>query len=101
MHVKNDVGEYGAYDVITQLRMMRDRYGDIVKLDHLLNRRACVLLFSSELCEKMYRVQGVWPMRIGMESLHYYRENRKHIYGKQYGLATRSVQQSTKKIKLI
>lgn len=94
MHIKkkkNDAGEYGAYDVTTQLRILRDRYGDIVKLDGVMNRRACILLFSSELCEKMYRVEGIWPMRIGMECLHHYRKNREHIYDKQYGLATRSV----------
>ncbi|GAB1867131.1 Probable cytochrome P450 49a1 [Camponotus japonicus] len=82
------IGQYGAYDVITQLRMLRDRYGDIVKLDSLMNRRSCILLFSPELCEKMYRMEGKWPMRIGMESLHYYRKNREDVYGKQYGLAT-------------
>ncbi|KMQ98129.1 cytochrome p450 12a2 [Lasius niger] len=70
------------------LRMLHNRYGDIVKLDSVMNHRACIFLFSSELCEKMYRVEGVWPMRIGMESLHYYRINREQIYDKQYGLAT-------------
>ncbi|EFN64099.1 Probable cytochrome P450 49a1 [Camponotus floridanus] len=82
------IGQYGAHNMITQLRMLRDHYGDIVKLDNLMNRRSCILLFSPELCKNMYQVQGTWPMRIGMESLHYYRTNREDFYGKQYGLTT-------------
>ncbi|XP_070157451.1 probable cytochrome P450 12b2, mitochondrial [Polyergus mexicanus] len=82
------IGEYGRYDITTQFRMMRDQYGDIVKLDGILGHQTTVLLFSPELCEKMYRIEGVWPIRIGMESMHHYRENRKNIYNGQYGLGT-------------
>lgn len=71
--------------------MLRDKYGDVVKLEGILGRRPCVFLFSPELCEKMYRVQGVWPMRIAMETLHHYRMKRENIYEQQYGLATRLV----------
>lgn len=70
--------------------MLRDQYGDIVKLDGI-GRRTTILLFSPELCEKMYRVEGMWPIRISMESMHHYRENRKNIYDGQYGLGTRLV----------
>lgn len=72
--------------------MLRDQYGNIVKLDKIGPRRPVICLFSPELCEKMYRVEGTWPMRIAMETLHYYRQSRKHIYNGQYGLATRSVE---------
>ncbi|XP_029158487.1 probable cytochrome P450 12b2, mitochondrial [Nylanderia fulva] len=83
------IGEYGAHNnMTTQFRMLRDQYGDIVKLDGIIGRRTSILLFSPELCEKMYRVEGMWPMRISMESMHYYRENRKNIYDGQYGLGT-------------
>ncbi|KAL6431239.1 hypothetical protein ACFW04_007137 [Cataglyphis niger] len=82
------IGEYGAYNMATQFRMLRDQYGDIVKLDGILGRRTTILLFSPELCEKMYRVEGKWPIRISMDSLHYYRENRKNIYNDQLGLGT-------------
>lgn len=71
--------------------MMRDQYGDIVKLDGVPGHQTTILLFSPELCEKMYRIEGMWPMRISMESMHYYRENRKNIYNGQYGLGTRLV----------
>lgn len=89
--VNEYAGEYGKADTITQMRMLHDQYGDIVKLDGVGVRRPTIFLFSPELCEKMYRMEGVWPSRIAMETLHYYRTKRKHIYNEQYGLATRSV----------
>ncbi|XP_077280264.1 putative cytochrome P450 12b2, mitochondrial isoform X1 [Temnothorax americanus] len=82
------IGEYGGQDTITQMQMLRDQYGEIVKLDKIGGRRSAIFLFSPELCEKMYRVEGAWPTRIAMETLHYYRTNRTHIYNGQYGLAT-------------
>lgn len=88
----NDAGEYGREDTKTQFRMLHDQYGDIVKLDKLGPRRTMIFLFSPELCEKMYRVEGAWPIRIAMETLHHYRQSREHIYNGQYGLATRSVE---------
>lgn len=87
----NDAGEYGKADTVTQMRMLHDQYGDIVKLDSIGARRTTIFLFSPELCEKMYRMEGVWPTRIAMETLHYYRTKRERIYNGQYGLATRSV----------
>ncbi|XP_011686055.1 PREDICTED: cytochrome P450 CYP12A2-like [Wasmannia auropunctata] len=82
------IGKYAREDVSTQLRMLRDEYGDIVKLDKIGFRRPTILLFSPELCKKMYRVEGKWPVRITMETLHYYRKNREHIYNGQYGITT-------------
>ncbi|GAB1869272.1 Probable cytochrome P450 12a5, mitochondrial [Camponotus japonicus] len=81
------IGEYANADVMTLLRMLHEQYGNIVKLDGLMNRRSCVFLFCPQLCEEMYHLTSTSPMRIALESLHYYRKNRKHIYDGQYGLA--------------
>ncbi|KAL6433664.1 hypothetical protein ACFW04_005741 [Cataglyphis niger] len=81
------IGEYGNTDVMTQFRILHEQYGNIVKLDDLMNRRSCILLFCPQLCQEMYQLVGISPMRISLESLSYYRENRKHIYDGQYGLA--------------
>lgn len=70
--------------------MLRDKYGDIVRMDGLPNKRKTVFIFSSTLIEKVYRTEGPWPQRIAMESLHYYRKNRDWIYKGKYGLTTRS-----------
>lgn len=82
-------GKYGNVDLITQMRMLHEEYGDMVKLDGIVNRPPCIFLFSADMCEKMYRVQGTWPMRVAMECLHHYRESRQHIYNGVYGIATR------------
>lgn len=87
------VGKSDNSDVITELRGLRKQYGNVVKLDGLMNRRSCVFLFCPQLCETMYKFAGSQPVRISLESLHYYRKNRKHIYDGQYGLSVRSVQQ--------
>ncbi|XP_036138727.1 cytochrome P450 CYP12A2 isoform X2 [Monomorium pharaonis] len=72
-------------NVLTLMRMLRDKYGNIVKLDGFA-QRPCIFLFCPELCKSMYQLQGKWPIRISMESLLYYRKSRKDIYGGQYGL---------------
>ncbi|XP_072743441.1 probable cytochrome P450 12a5, mitochondrial [Anoplolepis gracilipes] len=81
------LGEYGNADVMTEMRMLHKQYGDIVKLNDLTNHRSLIFLFSPQLCEQMYRLAGNSPIRISLESLYYYRKNRKHIYDGQYGLA--------------
>lgn len=78
---------------MTQLSMLHKQYGNIVKLDGLMNRRSQVFLFCPQLCEEMYQWTRTSPIRINLESLYYYRKNRENIYDGQYGLAVRSVQQ--------
>ncbi|XP_035720111.1 probable cytochrome P450 12b2, mitochondrial isoform X1 [Vespa mandarinia] len=82
------IGEFGNKAFVTQLKMLRDQYGDIVKIDGLPNKRKTIFIFSSTLIEKVYRTEGPWPQRIAMESLHYYRINREWIYKGKYGLTT-------------
>jgi len=73
------------------MRMLRDKYGNIVKIDGPVKQPPQIFLFCPELCQIMYQLQGDWPMRISLEPVHYYRKRREDIYGKQYGLAHRSV----------
>lgn len=87
----NDAGEYHNVNVLTLMRMLHDKYGNIVKFDRPTKERPHIFLFCPELCKNMYQLQGKWPMRVAMEPLHYYRKNREHIYNGQYGLTTRSV----------
>jgi len=86
-----NAGEYHKMNVVTLMRTLRDKYGNIVKLDGSVIEPPCIFLFCPELCKTMYQSQGNWPMRISMEPLHYYRKCREDIYGGQYGLVTRSV----------
>ncbi|XP_039309610.1 probable cytochrome P450 301a1, mitochondrial isoform X2 [Solenopsis invicta] len=82
------IGEYYNVNVLTLMRMLRNKYGNIVKLDGLTQVQPQIFLFCPELYKDMYQCQGKMPMRIAMEPLHRYRINRENIYGKQYGLVT-------------
>ncbi|EFN89967.1 Probable cytochrome P450 12a5, mitochondrial [Harpegnathos saltator] len=82
------IGEYANVDLVTQLRMFREKYGNVVKLEGLPGRRRTVFLFEPEQNQMMHRFEGTWPMRIAMESLHHYRMSRPDFYGDQVGLAT-------------
>lgn len=82
------IGEYHNVNVLTLMRMLRDKYGNIVKLDSLTKERPRIFLFCPELCKNMYQLQGKWPMRIAMEPLYYYRKSREDIYNGQYGLVS-------------
>lgn len=86
----NYTGEYHNVNALTFMRMLHDKYGNIVKFDGL-KEQPSIFLFCPELCKSMYRLQGKIPMRIAMEPLHNYRKSRDNIYKGQYGLTTRSV----------
>jgi len=83
-------GEYYNVNTLTFMRMLHDKYGNIVKFDGL-KKQPSIFLFCPELCKNMYQLQGKIPMRIAMEPLHNYRKSRKDIYKGQYGLTTRSI----------
>ncbi|XP_011877282.1 PREDICTED: cytochrome P450 CYP12A2-like [Vollenhovia emeryi] len=72
------------------MRVLRDKYGNIVKLDGIGKEQSMIYLFCPELCKDMYQLQGKWPTRNSLEPLHCYRQSREHIYNGQYGLVTRS-----------
>ncbi|XP_011053756.1 PREDICTED: probable cytochrome P450 12b2, mitochondrial [Acromyrmex echinatior] len=81
------IGEYYNVNTLTLMRMLHDKYGNIVKFDGL-KKQPSIFLFCPELCKSMYQLQGKIPIRIALEPLHNYRKNRKDIYKGQYGLTT-------------
>ncbi|KAG5315356.1 C12B2 protein, partial [Pseudoatta argentina] len=81
------IGEYYNVNTLTLMRMLHDKYGNIVKFDGL-KKQPSIFLFCPELCKSMYQLQGKIPIRISLEPLHNYRKNRKDIYKGQYGLTT-------------
>ena len=72
-----------------QIKKIREKYGDIVKLEGIIFRKPMVFLFKAELCEKMYRLEGPQPTRVTMETLVRYRELRRDLFPKTTGLITR------------
>lgn len=83
-----------------QMATLRNQYGDIVKLDGILGKRPAVFLYDPEQCEKMYRIEGTWPMRIAIETMKYYRDRNPQIFKGKMGLVSRYLFLNIKKLHL-
>jgi cytochrome P450 family 12 len=67
------------YNVLEQLHRT---YGNIVKLSNLHGRNDIVFLFDTADIEKVYRNEGIWPVRPQLKCLTYYRKvTRKDVFG--------------------
>lgn len=82
-------GEYGNLMMLAQMQMFQKQFGDIVKLEGIWGRRPCVFIYTAEECEKMYRIEGPWPIRIAIETMKRYREKNPEIFHGQFGLTSR------------
>ncbi|XP_057319460.1 cytochrome P450 CYP12A2-like isoform X2 [Microplitis mediator] len=80
------IGEYGNMPLYEQMKSLNKQYGNIVKLSGVFGRRPSVFLYDPEQCEKMYRLEGVWPMRIAIETMCKYRERNSKVYKGKLGL---------------
>lgn len=68
-------------------RMMRDEYGEIMKLPGIFGSKGIVLIFDPSDIEFMFRNEGVWPARRGIATFDHYRHNhRLDIYKDTGGL---------------
>ncbi|XP_026478509.1 cytochrome P450 12b1, mitochondrial-like [Ctenocephalides felis] len=64
-----------------------EEYGDIVKLKGILGKRDMVFLYDLDDIEKVYRTEGTWPVRPGLETRdHYIKKKRPEIFKSVYGL---------------
>lgn len=75
---------------------MRDKYGEIFKLDGIPGRRRLVFLFDPYDCERVYRTEGPWPGRMSTETMQLYRKRREELYKGEYGLVVRFVPYTAK-----
>lgn len=57
-------------------RVMKEKYGNLVRFPGMLGRRPVVLSFDPDSFEKVFRTEGQWPIRRGLETFDYY---RKHV----------------------
>lgn len=66
---------------------MRQEYGDIGKLPGLLGRPEVLMSHPVESREKIFRFNGKYPRRIGLDALQYYRETvRPDVYAEYQSL---------------
>ena len=71
------------------IKLFNEECGDIVRLPALLGQPEVIMTFRPENFEKVFRVEGTWPERIGFDTLKHYRLNKRpDIYDEYEGLIT-------------
>lgn len=68
-------------------RALRADYGEILKIPGLLGRGDTLITFNPKIFEKVFRTEGPYPNRRGLETFTYYRKKvRPEIFGETGGL---------------
>ncbi|KAH8290641.1 hypothetical protein KR054_004749 [Drosophila jambulina] len=76
-------------NLIQMNRRMREMYGDIYRLPGMMGKPNVVFTYNPQDFEVTYRNEGVWPIRIGLESFSYYRKvKRPDVFGGIGGLVS-------------
>lgn len=82
-------GRYYELPIVNMHRAMRADYGDIVRIPGFMGRADTLLTFKPEMFEKVFRTEGPFPQRRGLETFIYYRKKvRPEIFGDTGGLLT-------------
>lgn len=66
-------GQTKNLSILDMHRIMRDSYGDLVRVPGVLGRKDTLMSFSPDDYEKLFRTEGQWPNRRGMETFVHYR----------------------------
>lgn len=70
-------------------RAMRNDFGDIVRIPGLMGRADTLITFKPCIFEKVFRTEGSYPGRRGLETFIYYRKKvRPEVFGDTGGLLT-------------
>ncbi|XP_046491941.1 cytochrome P450 CYP12A2-like [Neodiprion pinetum] len=80
------VGEFQNISTADLMKQLRQKYGDVVKLEGIPGRRRCVFFFDPVDAEKIYRTEGSWPSRITSGPLKLYRKRKEGLFKGEYGL---------------
>nr|O44220.1 RecName: Full=Cytochrome P450 12b1, mitochondrial; AltName: Full=CYPXIIB1; Flags: Precursor [Drosophila acanthoptera]AAB88725.1 cytochrome P450 [Drosophila acanthoptera] len=76
-------------NLIQMNRRMREWYGDIYRFPGLMGKQDVIFTYNPNDFELTYRNEGVWPIRIGLESFTYYRKvHRPEVFGSIGGLVS-------------
>lgn len=54
--------------------VLREEYGDIFLIKGMMDKPNIVFTYIPADIEKVYRTEGIWPVRIGLETFTYYRK---------------------------
>uniref|UniRef100_A0A182ISW4 Uncharacterized protein n=1 Tax=Anopheles atroparvus TaxID=41427 RepID=A0A182ISW4_ANOAO len=82
-------GRYADISLVEVHKRMREDYGPIFRMPGMMGRRDIVMSFNPDDFEKVFRTEGTWPVRRGMDSMTYYRQKvRPEVFGEMGGLVS-------------
>lgn len=80
-------GKFHKTPLLDMHQKIRNEYGSIFYFPGMLGKEGIVMSFDPNDIEKVFRQEGPWPDRRGLEILNYYRKNiRPEIYSEFGGL---------------
>lgn len=80
-------GKYHDLPIVDMHRALRSDYGEIVRIPGFLGRGDTLITFNAKMFEKVFRTEGPFPNRRGLETFTYYRKKvRPEIFGETGGL---------------
>lgn len=81
------VGEFHNVPLEEVNRIIRNKYGNLIRIPSIVGRRNLLLSFDPESFEKILRTEGQWPDRRILETFNYYRKKvRPDLFGETGGL---------------
>lgn len=82
-------GRYTGLNMVEIHRLMRKDFGTIFRMPGMMGRKDIVMSFDPLDFEKVFRTEGNWPVRRGLDTMAYYREKvRPDVFGEMGGLVT-------------
>lgn len=80
-------GEFSNTSFFDYAVAMRQRYGDIFVMPGLFGKPDLVMVFNTKDIEAVFRNEGQWPFRQGLDSVKHFREKvRGDFFGRSIGL---------------
>uniref|UniRef100_A0A2M3ZBT6 Putative cytochrome n=1 Tax=Anopheles braziliensis TaxID=58242 RepID=A0A2M3ZBT6_9DIPT len=78
----------GDLPLLALFNQFRKDYGDLVRMKGVLGKPDIVFSFNPQDFEKVFRTEGPWPVRRGLDTFTYYRQKvRPDVFGESGGLA--------------
>ncbi|XP_037952230.1 cytochrome P450 CYP12A2-like [Teleopsis dalmanni] len=70
-------GKYYKKDSVKLLTQWKEDYGEMFVMPAMLGRKAFLITNNPEHFERVFRNEGIWPIRPGSEALRYHREKHR------------------------
>lgn len=82
-------GRYFKKKLFEMHTLVKEEYGVLTKFPGMFGRKPILITFDQNDIEKVFRTEGIQPVRNGLDTLVYYRkEYRKEQFGGNSGLIT-------------